>query len=868
MLAFLGLAVTSAFAEPGGDASDVFLNAYMSFQKGEKAESNGDVNGAIKNLNQAISQLDQVAQRWPTWNPSIVKHRRDRAVEMLERLQKSPGARADADPLNGADPLPDKGDLVLPETNFPIPDAPKGKKKGAKDTGGDVIAGVQGLKDELERVKAKLDDAEKERASLAKKLAEAQKAQKESDAKLEMLTKRSERAEKDLLDTEKSGTKNDAELAAMRAEIEKTKKEIRQLQFERDAEAEIAEQQADRTKAANRKAEALAAERDTAVKTGAEVPKRIAEMQKQIDAVTKEKTELQARLTSVEKQLAEVSAQRDAFKSELTKLKEASKNVDKLVAENTQLMAKLSDAEKQVTTLKAEGAKKDETIKQLTADVTSVRKQLAEAQQQSAQYQTQMNDLRKQLDTQAKELSTVKADATKSAAERDQLLKENNLLRNIVVNAQKTQANKEQTKKLMLEQLAKMNVSSKALSTQLDILASPVIKLTEAEKKLFKQGALSISDTEIAFGSPKETPAPENTAAVPAGDPAKIAAADPANEPAPVVAEAPAPSIPEATPDNGAKLANAGSTLPKVEIVGGTKPDNEKKTAENAALKVEEKLSIDQPIPESLNGLAVGKGNEKEKPLDAAPPLPDDLKPLTGPGSGKGKKNEMASIPKGKKGANALEPDLPVKTNEDQEAETVPGPSVKTSPTPQVPGEVMGLARDAKEQFERSNYRDAEKIYDKALAKAPNNLYLLSNKGVVLFRAQKYKLAEETFKKAIAIAPEDDFCHCTLGIVYYQQGKFDDAITELTKALAINPKNATAHNYTGITASQKGWQEAALKELDTAVAIDPNYADAHFNLAVVFATQNPPKKEEARQHYKRAIELGAEPDAALEQMIK
>jgi Flp pilus assembly protein TadD len=86
--------------------------------------------------------------------------------------------------------------------------------------------------------------------------------------------------------------------------------------------------------------------------------------------------------------------------------------------------------------------------------------------------------------------------------------------------------------------------------------------------------------------------------------------------------------------------------------------------------------------------------------------------------------------------------------------------------------------------------------------------------------------------------------------------------------LAIQPKNATAHNYLGITASQKGWQEAAQKELETATALDPNYADAFFNLSVVFATQQPPDKEKARKHYKRATELGAEPDTALEQLIK
>ena len=72
------------------------------------------------------------------------------------------------------------------------------------------------------------------------------------------------------------------------------------------------------------------------------------------------------------------------------------------------------------------------------------------------------------------------------------------------------------------------------------------------------------------------------------------------------------------------------------------------------------------------------------------------------------------------------------------------------------------------------------------------------------------------------------------------------------------------------------WQEGPyydftqdeIEELETATELDPNYADAHFNLAVVFGTQSPPNKDEARKHYKRAIELGAEPDTALEQLIK
>ncbi|MGB8354850.1 MAG: tetratricopeptide repeat protein, partial [Chthoniobacteraceae bacterium] len=153
-------------------------------------------------------------------------------------------------------------------------------------------------------------------------------------------------------------------------------------------------------------------------------------------------------------------------------------------------------------------------------------------------------------------------------------------------------------------------------------------------------------------------------------------------------------------------------------------------------------------------------------------------------------------------------------------------PHVETSITPPVPAELVPQANEAKEEFERGHYRDAEKTYESMLSKEPKNIYILSNLGVVRFRSGKLKSAEETFRKAIVVAPDDAFSHCTLGIVYYSQGKLDEAVGELTKALAINSKNATAHNYLGITAAAKGWVEAARKELETAIRIDPNYSDA------------------------------------------
>jgi tetratricopeptide (TPR) repeat protein len=199
---------------------------------------------------------------------------------------------------------------------------------------------------------------------------------------------------------------------------------------------------------------------------------------------------------------------------------------------------------------------------------------------------------------------------------------------------------------------------------------------------------------------------------------------------------------------------------------------------------------------------------------------------------------------------------------------SAPGPAVQTTVKPAVPEELTSIARAAKENFDLGRYRTAEKQYQEILTKSPNNLYSLSNLGVVYYRSGKLKAAEITLKKAVALAPKDEFSHTTLGIVYYRQSKYDDAITELTRALAINPKSATAHNYLGITASQKGWQEAAEKEMLEAISANPEYADAHFNLAVIYATNVPPSKERAKQHYDKAIALGVTQDSALERLLR
>ena len=835
LVASLGIATLPARAED--DPGDLFVKAYMLVQQGEKLEQQDSFKAAAGKLQAATRILDQIAEKHPKWQPQIVSYRKQRTTETIQRVQEKltkfgPG-KADTEMMATTEPaLPgndNPGLIFTPPSEMaavtPAPERMPGtSRRGNEGGSGNPIQEIQERMDRLQNDLAssqkELQTAVSDKSRLAKELEEAVKARESSEKKQQVLQKRADIGEQALMEAVARGDKESEAAKLLRADLDSVKKQLREIKIDGEAEGEYRTQLNDRLKASQSKIKLLTDERNTAQKASADVPGKIAAIQMELDKAKKEKEEVLNRLAKVETQLATVTVQRDDAMKQVESMKDAQKRVDALVTENTQLMAKLGEAEKNIRQFKVEGEQKDVMIAGLKKEVLDAKKQLVAAQAQSADYQRQMFDLQSKLSDTSKQLTEMKAASATNVAERKKLVDENQILRGIVLRQQKEQAHRDQVKKLVLGELAKLEIKSKSLLDQIDYLGQPVVKLTQKELGLFKTPALQISDTEIAVASAK----PEQPEL---------------------------PALPEKTP----AIADAA-------------PVEEPKPAD--PLKM-----IEQPTVAELPKPVDAAPAEQPAPVaEAAKPMPPEEKPAltldTKTTEMTLAKNTTPTLPTGLE----FPPEKPVKSMEKPATEVLPGDGTGTSSAtpasnaPNVPAELLPLAREGKDQFERANYRDAEKTYERMFAKAPNNLYILSNLGVVRFRAGKLKLAEEALIKATKIAPEDSFAHCTLGIVYYSQGKYDEAVNSLTKALAINPKNATAHNYLGITASQKGWQEAALKELETATALDPTYADAHFNLAVVFATQSPPNKENARKFYKRATELGAEPDSALEQLIK
>ena len=185
-----------------------------------------------------------------------------------------------------------------------------------------------------------------------------------------------------------------------------------------------------------------------------------------------------------------------------------------------------------------------------------------------------------------------------------------------------------------------------------------------------------------------------------------------------------------------------------------------------------------------------------------------------------------------------------------------------------LPDDVRELVGQGKRFFEVKNYIEAEKIYQQIVEKIPNSYFALSNLGAVQIEGGKLSAAEVALEKAVEINGNDSHAYTNLGIAYSRQGKFGEAISALHRAIVFNQEDAVAHNYLGACLGQsEQWNEAEM-QLKRAIELKPEYSDAHFNLAVLYATTQPPSLQLAKEHYAKATALGAAPDALLERLIQ
>ena len=89
----------------------------------------------------------------------------------------------------------------------------------------------------------------------------------------------------------------------------------------------------------------------------------------------------------------------------------------------------------------------------------------------------------------------------------------------------------------------------------------------------------------------------------------------------------------------------------------------------------------------------------------------------------------------------------------------------------------------------------------------------------------------------------------------------------LETAVNLDNSNAQLHNYIGIVKHAQGDLVRAGDEFTRAVELEPDHVEAQFNLAVVLATSEPPRLQEAKKYYENALRLGSDRNEVLEEIL-
>ena len=438
------------------DPSEIFLKAYLSAQQGEKLERENRFKTALAKFRFAGSLIEELRRSHSDWQPAIVEYRGRKIGEGIlrvqERISRHDELSAAASPLPEVVPsLPENEAWSEPGPEVVDPQRLDTISQGPSD--GAIQEATRKLRRKVNQLQAAL---EKSRSDLET----AQKEKAAVNTHLEETSSKLENARKEI-ETSKQSERS------VRDELAQTQASIKALQSSQENGLEQL-----RTEIADLK-DAVAVAKEARA------------------AAEKQRDETNAKLAEANRQINAVEQQRDKAIAQLKAGSQTEQHPQALLGENGDLKLKLADLEENAPA-KADSTSAEELVG-VKQEVTQLQQQLAESQKGNQYLVARVAELWVQLDETGAQLQSAKLTG-KNSEETDRLMRENELLRNIVVREREEEARREEARKLMLADLDRLRIKSDSLNKEIELLAQPVTKLNSEELGLLRQPVVSVSD--------------------------------------------------------------------------------------------------------------------------------------------------------------------------------------------------------------------------------------------------------------------------------------------------------------------------------------------------------------------------------------
>lgn len=178
------------------------------------------------------------------------------------------------------------------------------------------------------------------------------------------------------------------------------------------------------------------------------------------------------------------------------------------------------------------------------------------------------------------------------------------------------------------------------------------------------------------------------------------------------------------------------------------------------------------------------------------------------------------------------------------------------------------MRRDAMLAEADNNIPKAVQIYRALVQEVPEDHEVLLHLGILLVESGQVEEAETVLWRAFDLDRDDISVCMPLGLALLRQDKPEHALAVFARGAAADPRNADFQRFLGVAARSLGWTVATESAFRRSFQLDQTNGETAYNLAVHFATLEPPRLHEARQWYGTARELEYPADPELEEFLK
>jgi len=186
----------------------------------------------------------------------------------------------------------------------------------------------------------------------------------------------------------------------------------------------------------------------------------------------------------------------------------------------------------------------------------------------------------------------------------------------------------------------------------------------------------------------------------------------------------------------------------------------------------------------------------------------------------------------------------------------------------QLTGDEIGTAKIEARTFiaagrlheSQNRLMDAVQQYQHALAEDPGNVEILCRIGLLYDQIGNGALAEKAYQDALRRAPDDARIHNNLAFSYILRHKWPEAGIALTRALELAPDFARARVNLGMVLAQQNRFDEALQQFQTVLPPE----DAFYDIGLMYQSKR--KLVEAAASYKRSLEANPKLTAAKQQL--